>query len=102
MHFQVSTDKISKRPQLFFLPVTKYDIGHQHQCQHSIEVSHCQVCAEHPGVDCEHPGPKYNQSGACVTNHFEQENSKMFCIQGFIFARVPFPLYVVDRLILLD
>ena len=57
--------------------------------QHSIEVSRCQVCAEHLGVESEHPGPKYNQSGAGVKNHLEQEDSEMFCIQGLIFACVP-------------
>ena len=32
------------------------------------------VCAEHLGVESEHPGPKYNQSGAGVKNHLEQED----------------------------
>ena len=73
------------------LPIleTESNIDYQHQSHHAIVVSHCQVCAEHPGVVSEHPGPKYNQSEAGITDHLQQENSQMFCVQGFVFACVP-------------
>ena len=64
-----NTYQVSQRPNNFFLFVAKYDIHDYHYCQHSIEVSHCQVCAEHPRVVSEHPGPEYNQSEAGITYH---------------------------------
>ena len=92
---KISTDHIPKtflmfqgHNSLLFLE-TESNVDYQHQSHHSIVVSHCQVCAEHPGVVSEHPGPEYNQSGAGITDHLQQENSKMFCIQGLIFTSVP-------------
>ena len=83
------TNQVSKGPNPLLLKRAECYINHQHYCQHSIVVSHCQVCAEHPGVVSEHPGPEYNQSGAGITYHLQQENTKMFSIQGLVFTRVP-------------
>ena len=81
---------------LLFLE-TESNVDYQHQNQHSIVVSHYQVCAEHPGVVSEHPGPEYNQSGAGITDHLQQENSKMFSIQGLVFTRVPKTFSIWNR-----
>ena len=83
------TNKVSERPYLLFLDAAEYDINHQHYCQHSVKVSHCQCCAEHPAVGCEHHGANNEDSGASVTNHFDQEHCEMFCLQSLRFACVP-------------
>ena len=83
------TNKVSERPNLLFLDVAEGGIGHQHQCQHPVEVSHCQLCAEHPAVGCEHHGANDEDSGAGVTNNFDQEHCQVLSFQSLIFACVP-------------
>ena len=83
------TNKVSERPNLLFLDVAEGGIDHQHQCQHPVEVSHCQLCAEHPAVGCEHHGANDEDSGAGVTDNFDQEHCQVFCLQSLIFASIP-------------
>ena len=85
----VLTNQISERPYLLFLDVAEYDIDHQHYCQHPVEVSHFQLGAEHPAVGCEHHGANNENSGAGVTENFDQEHCQVFCLQSLIFACVP-------------
>ena len=85
----ILTNKVSERPNLLFLDVAEGGIGHQHQCQHSVEVSHYQLCAELPAVGCEHHGANNENSGGGVTHNFDQEHSQVSCLQSLIFACVP-------------
>ena len=89
MFVRYFTNHVSEgtHPLTFF--AAEPNIYQNHERHDSIVVGHRHSWAELPVVVGEHEGSEQNKSGTCVTGHFEDENGKVFSIQGFIFARVP-------------
>ena len=75
-----------KNPLIFF--AAEPNVHQNHERHDSIVVGHCHSRAELPVVVGEHEGSEQNKSGTCVTDNLEDENGKVFSIQGFIFVPV--------------
>ena len=51
------------------------------------------MCTEHPAVDGEHPGAKYEKSENDIADYLTHEDNKVFCVQSLIFVGVPEKVY---------
>ena len=88
MFFKYFTNHVSEGtyPLIFF--AAEPNIYQYHERHDSIVVGHRHSRAELPVVVGEHEGSEQNKSGTCVTDNLEDENGKVFSIQGFIFVPV--------------
>ena len=55
------------------------------------------MCTEHPAVDGEHPGAKYQKSENGIADYLTHEDSKVFDVQSLIFVGVPEKVYCFNE-----
>ena len=93
----LSTEHISEGSNLLVFLKAESHIDHQHKGHHPVKVCHSEVCTEHPAVDGEHPGAKYEKSENGITDYLTHEDNKVFYVQSLIFVGVPEKFYCVNE-----